>query len=47
MGVEGAVPYLALLGLLALVSVVGAAVVYVTRKGEQEAAVDTPIARQA
>lgn len=47
MAVEGAVPYLALLGLLALVAVVGAAVVYVMRKGEKEAAVDTPIARQA
>ncbi len=47
MAVEGAVPYIALLGLLALVAVVGAAVVYFMRKGEKEAAVDTPIARQA
>lgn len=46
MAVEGAVPYVALIGLLAIVAVVGAAVVYVMRKGEKEAATDTPIARQ-
>ncbi|DBA82094.1 hypothetical protein WJX77_002843 [Trebouxia sp. C0004] len=46
MAVNGAVPYIALLGLLAFVAVVGAAVVYVMRKGENEAAVDTPRARQ-
>ena len=47
MAVEGAVPYVALIGLLAIVAVVGAAVVYVMLKGEKEAATDTPIARQA
>ncbi len=47
MAVKGAVPYIALIGLLALVAVVGGAVVYVMRKGEKEAAEDTPIARQA
>ena len=47
MALEGTVPYIALIGLLAFVAVVGAAVVYVMRKGEKESAVDTPIARQA
>ncbi len=44
--VENVMPVAAMIALLGFVAVVGAAVVYMLRKGEKEAAVEAPIARQ-
>lgn len=46
MAADSGMPYLALIGLIGIVAVVGAVVVYMMRKGEQEAATETPVARQ-